>query len=145
MSRHYILRDKLAIRCDDLLAWVLWFADADRTVARTDIDGIVVSTVFLGLDHQFGDGEPRLFETMIFIDAELTESIPFQQAQANDSIWLNARRDSFWGEAEQTHHQACDEVRRRIQQSKAIADTALANVQADEERMPMPWLDLGPT
>ncbi len=25
-----------------------------------------VSTVFLGLDHQYGDGPPLLFETMVF-------------------------------------------------------------------------------
>lgn len=38
-----------------------------RFVARDKLDdGTVVSTVFLGLDHQFGDGPPLLFETMVF-------------------------------------------------------------------------------
>jgi hypothetical protein len=29
-------------------------------------DGIRVSTVFLGLDHSFGNGPPVLWETMVF-------------------------------------------------------------------------------
>jgi hypothetical protein len=39
-----------------------------RRVAATDLPGNVrVSTVFLGLDHRFGDeGPPVLFETMVF-------------------------------------------------------------------------------
>ena len=27
----------------------------------------MISTVFIGIDHQFADGPPRLFETMIFL------------------------------------------------------------------------------
>jgi hypothetical protein len=40
-------------------------------VASTEIpNGLTVSTVFLGLDHQRGDGPPLLFETMVFPDCE---------------------------------------------------------------------------
>lgn len=35
-------------------------------VARSEDDGVQVSTVFLGMNHAFGDGDPVLFETMIF-------------------------------------------------------------------------------
>lgn len=35
---------------------------------KTKVDGYEVSTVFLGLDHQHGDGPPLLWETMIFGD-----------------------------------------------------------------------------
>ena len=39
----------------------------ERVVARTELPGgVVVSTVFLALDHAFGLGEPQLYETMIF-------------------------------------------------------------------------------
>ena len=40
----------------------------DRGIARDELDdGSVVSTVFLGLDHQFFcDGPPLLFETLVF-------------------------------------------------------------------------------
>ncbi len=51
----------------DIMTWSQWFETADRTVARTQIGDVVVSTVFLGFDHNFGaDGPPLLFETMVF-------------------------------------------------------------------------------
>lgn len=42
-------------------------ADPDcHRVAATQVNGVRISTVFLGLDHSFGGGPPVLFETMIF-------------------------------------------------------------------------------
>jgi hypothetical protein len=39
----------------------------DRRVAETTLpDGRWVSTVFLGINHQFGEGPPLIFETMVF-------------------------------------------------------------------------------
>jgi hypothetical protein len=38
----------------------------DRVVGRDEVNGICVSTVFLGNDVRFGHGEPLLFETMLF-------------------------------------------------------------------------------
>jgi hypothetical protein len=37
-----------------------------RWVARTELSGGIVSTVWLGLDHGFGAGPPLIFETMYF-------------------------------------------------------------------------------
>ncbi len=54
---------------DDLMEWARWFEEIGdkRVVARTELaDEVVVSTVFLGMDHQWGDGPPLLFETMVF-------------------------------------------------------------------------------
>ncbi len=63
----YILEGKEPKLCEDLLEWARWFEDADRIVGSTKISADVhVSTVFLGLDHQWIDGPPILFETMIF-------------------------------------------------------------------------------
>jgi hypothetical protein len=39
--------------------------DADRTVAKTVIGPGHVSTVFLAMDHQWGEGLPLLFETVV--------------------------------------------------------------------------------
>jgi len=52
----------------DIVKWAKWYEKADRQVSRTKVnDGAYVSTVFLGLDHQFSAlGPPILFETMIF-------------------------------------------------------------------------------
>jgi hypothetical protein len=55
------------VQCADVLEWGKWFETADRHVKQEMIGDIRVSTVFLGLDHSFGDdGPPILFETMIF-------------------------------------------------------------------------------
>lgn len=40
----------------------------ERRVARTVVGDIVVSTVWLGLDHGFVAGRPIIFETMTFGD-----------------------------------------------------------------------------
>jgi len=51
----------------DVLAWALWFSSADRTIGRAELaNDVTVSTVFLGVDHNFGSGPPLVFETMIF-------------------------------------------------------------------------------
>ena len=63
----YILKGKKPVLCEDRDRYVNWFETANRKVALTVVKTITVSTVFLGLDHNFlGNGEPQFFETMIF-------------------------------------------------------------------------------
>lgn len=70
MHDKYILNGHTPVVTDDLFAWAEWFegAEENRRVALTEIsDDVSVSTVFLGLDHNFsGEGDPILFETMVF-------------------------------------------------------------------------------
>lgn len=68
MIGQYILdAENNPVPCDDLMAWAEWFGDTDkRTIAKTEINGCTVSTVFLGVDHQFGEGPPVLWESMVF-------------------------------------------------------------------------------
>jgi len=67
MRGRYILDGKEPVEVSDIMTWATWFETADRIVKQTPINQDVrVSTVFLGLDHQFGDGPPLLFQTMIF-------------------------------------------------------------------------------
>src|SRR3972149_5510632 len=54
----------------DSMRWSEWFKTADRKVNGTDVGAFFVSTVFLGMDHNFGDGEPILYETCIFKNNE---------------------------------------------------------------------------
>jgi hypothetical protein len=68
-----------------LLTWARWFEDFDRHVRQTVQGDITVSTVFLGLDHQFGDGPPLLFETMVFGGAH-------NGAQERYSTWEEAEK-----------------------------------------------------
>lgn len=39
---------------------------AVRRVADDTIGDVRVSTIFLGIDHGWGEGPPQLFETMVF-------------------------------------------------------------------------------
>lgn len=53
----------------DLMVWAKWMENGffdKRKIAQDTIDGVLVSTVFLGLDYSFDDGPPVLYETMVF-------------------------------------------------------------------------------
>lgn len=64
--QYYVLnKDKMPVPAT-LEEWGRSYEANDRIIARSEIGGARVSTVFLGIDHQFGMGEPLLFETMIF-------------------------------------------------------------------------------
>jgi hypothetical protein len=67
MSDHYILDNHKAVKCD-LMTWARWFEEGcdNRRVAQDQIGDVKISTVFLGINHQWGEGPPLLFETMIF-------------------------------------------------------------------------------
>jgi len=88
----YILVDRVPVSCPDLMKWGRFMQEADRHVAQTMVDGIRVSTVFLGLNHGWGDGPPVLFETMIFGG----EHDEYQE------------RCCTWAEAEEMHKVAVD-------------------------------------
>ena len=65
---HYIWdKETDEVKPADLLKWAIWFENNDRRVAVDDINGVRISTVFLGTDHSWLEDEPPLlFETMIF-------------------------------------------------------------------------------
>ena len=64
----YILENKIPIPVEDLNLWGCWFGNVEnKRVAFTEFDTLQVSTVFLGIDHQWGIRKtPLLFETMVF-------------------------------------------------------------------------------
>jgi|WetSurMetagenome_2_1015567.scaffolds.fasta_scaffold537122_1 hypothetical protein len=77
----------------DTLKWAAWLESHERHVAFTNLGfrGIV-STVFLGLDHNFifeSDFKPVLWETMVF-------GGPFDQKQRR----YNLRQEALAGHAE---------------------------------------------
>ena len=56
----------------EMLEWGKLFSDWDyKRIAKTTINGAEVSTVWLGMNHSFGEGPPLIFETMIFGDNPL--------------------------------------------------------------------------
>ena len=96
---YYILDDDHnVVKASDVWQWSMWFETFDtRRVDLTEIDGVRISTVFLGLDHRMiGDEDrPLVFETMIF-DGE------------HDGYY---ERCCTWDEAVEEHQKAVELVR----------------------------------
>lgn len=119
---YYILTpDKLAIPCADVMTWAAFFEKLEnRRVAEDTIDNNWVSTVFLGLDHSFGRGDPVLFETMVFTDGE---------SGAMD-------RYRTWAEAAAGHERIASMLRRELADAgKCSLDTLRAVMaRVDEHR-----------
>jgi len=75
LNNYYIMDEKgNPKRLESFDDWAKWYETANRSIARDEFrrksgetEEVVVSTVFLGIDHSFGfDSEPLLYETMIF-------------------------------------------------------------------------------
>jgi hypothetical protein len=96
----YILEDHEPVEVHDLKVWGRWMQSANRRVGDDLIGEVRVSTVFLGVDHNFCDGgPPLLFETMIF-------GGPHDQYQ---------ERCSTWQQAEAMHQRAIAMLRKEEQ------------------------------
>lgn len=93
MMGMYVLDDKTPIPCFDVIKWASQSKE-DKIVARSQFGEIVVSTVFLGMDHSFNGGTPVLFETMVF----------------GGEYDLYQERYYTWNEAEEGHKVACELV-----------------------------------
>lgn len=67
MNSYYRLDERTPVPCT-LEESAFGIVNENRIVARTEaVEGVLVSTVFLVINHSFTpDGEPILFETMIF-------------------------------------------------------------------------------
>ena len=98
----YILIHKKVVPEPNMTKWGEWMQHSlneEKRVGRTTIKNqpgeILVSTVFLGLDHSFREGPPLLFETLVF-GGELNEEM---------------ERCSTWVEAEAMHKQMVKRVK----------------------------------
>ena len=95
MNDKYILDGKTPVPVGDITEWGRWFETADRKVGDDTVGDARVSTVVLGLDHNFGVGRPLLFETMIFGGERDQEQ----------------ERYSTWEEAEARHKEIVEELK----------------------------------
>jgi hypothetical protein len=120
ICKFYMLRGHEVVAVDDFVEAATFLNDINaRTVAKTQMpiphtDTMVeVSTVFLGIDHNYTDeGPPILFETMIF--------------GGRLSDWQ--RRYATWEQAEQGHRAAVALVTRAV-----VADGQEALQQLDKK------------
>lgn len=103
---NYILVGKKPVHEPDIMKWARWFHTADRHVAVSHVNGWRVSTVFIGIDHNFiNGGPPELFETMIFpaVDSKYSLSETLDLGLAHSDL---CERYSTWEEAEAGHRKA---------------------------------------
>jgi hypothetical protein len=103
---YWILKPDHSVEKTDMMTWARQFESTDRQVDLTEIaPGIRVSTVFLGLDHNFsGHGPPLLFETMVFDDYGGGEML----------------RYATWNEAKAGHDKMVSELKAKMRKEGAI-------------------------
>lgn len=107
----YILVGQTPVPCPDLLEWAIWFEEREHRIVRmTQVGEWFVSTIFLGLDHNWGKGPPLLFETMAWEQVE-----PYRTAlgievsrKFRDDI---QERCATWMEAEAQHERVVEQLR----------------------------------
>lgn len=107
--------------------WGRWFETADLTVALTalpfdDVDDAGearISTVFLGIDHGFGPGEPVVFETMVFVGS----------GEADFSNTFDRYRT--WADAEAGHARIVATTAAAIADLQGRARAAVASLGTD--------------
>jgi hypothetical protein len=100
------------VECPNVHEWARMFEDDEsRRVGATHINGLFVSTVFLGIDQTLGIGgkKPVLFETMIFQDDENNPiELKGLLARAVENVqW----RYSTWDEAAEGHETVVTMIR----------------------------------
>jgi len=115
--RYYRLVGHRAVALKDALEWATWFgvSDKERQVGFTPVGPYSVSTVFLGIDHNFlGDGPALLFETMTFNDGDQSST-----HVGDDLIYhpldIGIRRYATWDEAERGHAQMVQSCRDHLE------------------------------
>jgi len=96
MTGRYVLIGQTPVLEPDLLTWAKEYEE-NRIVQQTQMLGCMVSTIFLGLDHQWGKGPPLLFETRVFWP---------------DEGGYEQERCSTWMEAQHQHAAMCVKVAR---------------------------------
>lgn len=83
----------------DATSMALWLTNERRRVAVDQIGTLTVSTVFLGINHQWESGPPILWETMVFgLPGDIDEI----------QLRYSSRADALEG-----HKRTCDEIRSR--------------------------------
>jgi hypothetical protein len=117
MLDRYILDGKKIVLCPDLTEWVRWMDTAiERHVARDVLNGVLISTVFLGRPlFKFDDGATLFFETMVF-------------GEPADNY---LRRCSTYDQAVAMHRRIVEEIR-EMQDESALAIGRASGAMAGE-------------
>lgn len=104
------------VPCTDLLEWARWFETSheERIIRRDMTPFHIVSTVFLGLDHNWRTGElPVLFETMVFQRVQEITTVFGRRRKTVLGDETDMDRYSTRAEAVAGHERLLAEVRQR--------------------------------
>jgi hypothetical protein len=114
---------QVPIPCDDFLVWAEWMAIADRRVALDMVGTIRLSTIFIGLDHQFSEGPPLLFETMAFDESDQrTHTLSDLSATFSETVdWIWGRY-STWEDALWSHKEWLEKLQASVTTAGGIED-----------------------
>jgi hypothetical protein len=67
MDRYILDENNNPVAEPDLMKWAQWLENSERVLQHDKLpNDVLVSTVFLGINHNWGGGAPLLWETMIF-------------------------------------------------------------------------------
>lgn len=106
MVNWYLLKDKVPVPCEPG-EWRIQDIQ-ERIVGKTVVGNDYVSTVFLGLDHNWGGEPPALFETMISYANEIQrEGDTVHYRGGGERTYA---RYSTWEEAAKGHCEAVREL-----------------------------------
>lgn len=96
LTIYAILKGRTVVGVDSVEEWASNYEDGHRRVANDVIGEIEISTVFLGLDHSFGEGPPMWFETMIFggpLNHEMQRYSTYDEAEAGHIVMVKRVKD----------------------------------------------------
>jgi hypothetical protein len=81
--------------------WSALFEDAEgRRIGYDELpNGYTVSTVWLGLDHSFGDGPPLIYETMVFKTGSHSDEDMLRYPTRGEAAEGHANMVERWGKA----------------------------------------------
>lgn len=96
MADKYFLNADHTYRPCELMEWAAQLETMDRRVAHDVINNWCVSTIWLGLNHNYYGGPPLVFETMIF---------------SPDGLENYLARYTTWDQAVAGHQEAIDWVK----------------------------------
>ncbi len=108
MSLYYVLNGREPEPVDDIQEWAKRFEYDERHIGHDEVGDWIISTVFLGLDHNLGHGPPLLFETMVF--------------GPDDWSGESCERCSTYDEAEAQHARMVERIKAAVAMTNEVMD-----------------------
>ena len=124
-GRYILDAQNNAVACDDLTVWGKFMENmAERIVEQEHVGVYWISTVFLGLDHNWSSGAPILWETMIF-DQGTEKNRPYRDEFCD--------RYSSYAEAVDGHAKAVVQAKEWVAQDEKPEHPAFTRAKALSE------------